>query len=345
MKRFVRPYLCLLGSLLLAALNPILRRLPWRTLWIINPGTADDVDAYAPRWARPILSWRALWPAGILFVPDHGLSLVLGASSPSSTLRREPDACERLLRAAERYRCRRIALNGDLPSIVSNHRLWPQGDRFVRRPMGTVFMIEHNVRESAQRLGLSSPRVLVVGAGYTGALCANRLAALGFEVMALDTRSDRNESLDPKVRFLLPDAAEIQAANVVVLLTPTGDSGALQVIEHLRSGVAVISDTHPKLSMAMVNRLRDQQVHVFESALTRDGTFFFPKIPRWPSDTIPGCVSQALVEATAQRRISDQEDFDREAALSLRARLDEPPRRIRSSVVHPDSGLCAKASR
>jgi len=65
-------------------------------------------------------------------------------------------------------------------------------------------------------------------------------------------------------------------------------------------------------------------VLVYESALTRHGTRFIPKLPRWPADTIPGCVAQAIVECHLERTVIDQEAFTILGDRLFEPRLDIP---------------------
>ena len=193
--------------------------------------------------------------------------------------------------------------------------------------MGTIYMIRENLVEIEVRHPevLDNSRcVAIIGVGQTGAQVANHLAEHGYRVLAFDARATAAERLSPAVEFAALDTTQLEHAGVFVFLTPKGDDAARLVFHSVKPGTVVLADTHPKLSRADAARLRSRGVRIYESALTRTGTLFVPKIPRWPRDTIPGCIGQALVEVAAGRSLKRQREFEELAPTVLRARLDEP---------------------
>jgi hypothetical protein len=270
------------------------------------------------------------------------MSFIVGSPFSNREIVEDPSKCQRIIDEAAKYKADRICLNGVIPSAVYRHDLWPDDERFVKLQWATVFMIEKNIDQIIARHALGSrgdlPGVCVVGAGYTGAQMANRLAQRGFAVSAMDPREDARHRLDDAVRFAGMDATEaLRDVAIIVLLTSRGDDGVASVRAALRPGQIVLSDTHPKISRTLCRTLQAEGIQIYESALTKPGTVLVPKMPRWDRDTIPGCVAQAILEASnlswsrdnLQRMPTDPHaqhhimgEFFRMAETQLHARLD-----------------------
>ena len=306
---------------------PLARRLRWHTIWVVNAGSQQDVDAYFP----PSVSARLredspLLPIGVYTAPGARPSLIVGTLWTNAELAARPAALAAMVGQLAGFRARRICLNGVIPSLLHRHQLWPDDERFIQEQRGTLFMLEENVSQVAERLRDRGERlggICVVGAGFTGAQLANRLAGEGYTVTTLDPRADVQRRLDPQVRHCGMDArSALQDAQLAILLSTRGDDGVRSLLGALRPGMVVLSDTHPKVSLPMAERLAARGVTLVESAMTRPGVRFYPKLPRWASDTVPGCVGQAFVEA--DDRYDPRRSFDDNARDILTARLDRP---------------------
>lgn len=311
------------ATLLMFATVPIWRQLHWRTIWVINAGTPSDVTAYLPERLARHAHRLPLMPAGFFFVPGFGLNLILGSALTNQQLTSDRDAGNRIVRDVQRFRATRITFNGVIPSALWQFSLWGDDARLVREQRATLWMLTENLREIAARHG-QVRRVCVVGVGFTGALVANRLVKNGLEVTALDPRPEAAQRLLPEVQFFGMNADHaVRDADVVLLLSTRGDEGLATVIDAMQRGMTLLSDTHPKISRRWHAHVRARGIRLYEAALTRPGTVFLPKIPRWPRDTIPGCVGQGLVEAWVPHA-RDEQSFERTAREILVARLDEP---------------------
>ena len=320
--------------------TPLLRRWRWSVVWVVNAGSPSDRRAYGPfakLTERP--GWEVL-PAGLFRIRGVGWGLIVGTASLNEDLRSSADRCERVLAAATRFRARRIALNGVLPACLVAHGIWPEDSRVVRGQYATVHMIRSNVVDVHERRPeLAKRPVAVVGVGATGQLVANELARGGYDVVALDIRAEAATGLDPRVRFVGMDTGVLANVGVIVLLSTGGDAGAASIIRDVTPANVVISDTHPKLSRAGAEALVARGIAVYESALTRRGTRFVPKLPNWEADTIPGCVAQAIVERKLGRPVTDQDAFEILGSRLLTSRLDDPESLQRAERAAPDREL------
>ena len=321
----------MVGFLTLQGLWPLIRRIKWLTVFAVNAGRRDDVLAYCPSFLE---GWfrknRPVSPGGWAFTPGHMPSLVVVSPFSNDEFKRNPDLCIRVIESLKTLRARRIALNGVIPAALSLHGLWDRSDeRFVRDQKGTVFMVLENVREIVRRHPKAfslRPVVAVVGAGYTGARVARGLAEAGFNVMALDRRPEAEEESDFRgVRFVGRNTEFLSEVGLVVLLTGKGDDGVNTILPNVLPGTIVLSDTHPKVSKTKWAALVDKGIIPYESAAFRRGSVFFPALPRFKRDTLPGCVVQAFCEALAGRVPASQQEFNEMArAVSLEGRLDSP---------------------
>lgn len=311
----------------LVATRSFWRRVPWKTIWVANAGSEDDIKAYVPRWFVPLLRPLMPLPMGFFYSPGIGWSLILATSDSNEALRGDPDEVGRLIERVARFRARRISLNGVLPAILFENDAWPDDPRFVREAHGALHMLEENLAEIGERhpeVFAGGRRVGVIGTGHTGAQLSNHLTRQGYEVLAWDPRPQAREKLEPGVRFVGRDPEPLRELRVVVFLSSRGDDAAKAVAEQLRPGAIILSDTHPKISRSWCEQLRRRGLIVYESALTRPGTFFFPKMPRWERDTLPGCMGQAMVEAVGDAPPMDLHAFKQRARELLTARLDRP---------------------
>jgi len=304
---------------------PLVRRIPWRIIWVVNAGSEADRRSYGVfAWLGKVLGIE-VGPIGLFRIPRVGWGLIIATPSTNDELRASRDRCRRVIDAVCRYHGGRIALAGVIPSCLTQHDLWPDDDRLVRGQYATVHMIRRNVEDvHSHHPELASLPIGIVGVGATGRLVANDLASSGYALVALDVRPEAAHGLHESIQFVGMNTDALAEVGVVVLLSTAGDAGVASIGSALKPGTAVVSDTHPKISRAAARELDERTVLVYESALTRHGTRFIPKLPRWPADTIPGCVAQAIVECHLERTVIDQEAFTILGDRLFEPRLDIP---------------------
>jgi len=305
---------------------PLVRRVPWKIIWVVNAGSESDRHAYA-LFARLGRMLRIdVGPIGIFRIAGIGWGLIIATPSTNDDLRASAERCFRLVADVRRFNGRRIALAGVIPSCLTQNDAWPDDDdRFVKGQYATVHMIRRNVEDVLRRhRDLAGRPIAIVGVGATGRLVANDLAYSGYRLLAFDVRPEAASGLDEGIRFVGMETDELGQVGVVVLLSTGGDAGVASIGQALVPGTAVVSDTHPKISRRAARSLHERGVLVYESALTRRGTRFIPKLPRWPADTIPGCVAQAVIECHLDRTVIDQDAFAILGDRLFEPRLDRP---------------------
>jgi len=316
--------------------SPALFRRSWPIAYVLNPGSERDVAAYFPKLAHQWVRDRGLTFAGFLTGDRIFTSIIVAFPYTNEELLGQREVTELVVRQLERLHVQRFALNGVIPAAIGKHAVPLPDERYVVSQEGTLFMMENNVADvlaHPEHAALRSRPIAIVGAGYCGAQLAARLALQGQTVLAFDQRPEAAERLPAEVAFCGADMARIQEAGVIALLTTRGNDGMQSILPHLVSGQAVVSDTHPKVSSRLWEQARQKGVFGYECATTLPGFRLTPKLPRWPADTLPGCVVTALVEATTHRRDLDPAEFARQArAMGIVSRLDLPgPYRSRAT--------------
>lgn len=216
-------------------------------------------------------------------------------------------------------------MNGVIPSAASKLNVWPLDERLVKDQLGTLYMIKRNVEEIEQSPEFKAVRefpVAVVGCGYTGKLICDMLPDAGFKVFGFDKYQD---NVDIKGGFYGDRYESISKACLVILMTGRGNDGISTIIPYLKRGSVLLSDTHPKPSSDAWERVKNHGIRGFESAMTLKGARFFPAMPAWNKDTMPGCTIQAITEAEAGKSLETFNEFCEQAdRMGFESRLDIP---------------------
>jgi len=273
--------------------NVALRPLIWLTLLIIRPfhlfdylflvypGTDYDLDGYCPRWlARSRLFSGRPVTGGIITRGATGVrGLILVVPNTARQLLTEKsivlDIVTRLDSISKLVGAKTIAMAGQLPSIVEKHGI-TTSQKFVNGKLGTVYAIETTLEKI---LGLenavANPLIAVIGTGF-----------IGHAVLENQKRSGRNA-----VGFNIEsDAKQISNSDIVIVLTPRGKD-FMPYVPHLKNGAVVIDDTHPRIFTRMEN------VTLYKVAMTVEGVQFFPKLPGYLFNWVPGCAIEAILQA------------------------------------------------
>ena len=117
----------------------------------------------------------------------------------------------------------------------------------------------------------------------------------------------------------MPDEGKqvLTQADMVVVLTPKGSDFA-PYMKHLKPGCLVVDDTHPRLH-ATISGLK-----LYKVAVGLPGTFFYPRLPGYRRDWLPGCVVEAIYAAVTGSFGSDPMPvfIERARQLGYYAHLD-----------------------
>ena len=262
-------------------------------LFLVYPGTDSDLDGYCPRWlAKSRLFREKPVIAGVVSKGCAGRGLVLAVPNTAFDFQQNRDVCEKIIKRLKRIKwlvgAKSIALAGQMPGIIIRHGM-DLSDPFVRGNKGTVFCISEAVRNVVEKHGLKPGKfqIAIVGVGYVGRLLMDYLEFLGHKVIGVDIKL-RNHSSGVILTDKAPQA--LSCAKIVVVLTPKG-SDFIPYLKYLKKGTIIVDDTHPKI------RKRPEGFFFYKVAVGLEGVKFYPRLPGYKADWIPGCAVEAIVSA------------------------------------------------
>jgi hypothetical protein len=179
----------------------------------------------------------------------------------------------------------------------------------------------------------TGPEALTVsvlgGAGFVGAKLVQDLAKHFRKVIAFDLRYE--ESVTTGNILETSDLERLRDAHITMIFTPCGDDAA-PCAPYLSPGSIVADDTHPCVSQPVRAKFRAAKVSLLKAAATNlvHPVSFYPKLPNFYSDSVPGCLLEALVVSRRGHGVTeDFEKFCQEAehlgfAPQLMENLHEP---------------------
>jgi len=311
--------------IILISVYPILIRLPWKIIFGVNAGSENDTKNYSPSWFAKITRASIFYPIGIIKLPI-GYGLQLGAQYSNEEIKENSELTYKLIKFLKKFKnTDRICLNGVIPSAAAKHGVWPDDDRFVTTQFGTLFMVNENIKEIRERHPhVNNMPIGVVGCGYTGTRLIEYLSEeLHIDVIGFDS-SQKGRTFKAAV-FAGDQFSKIRKCGIVIILTTQGNSGIESILSHLNPHSVVLSDTHPKITNRMWERVSKRVCAIYESATKLPGCYFFPSFPRWAPDTVPGCTVQGITESYANKVITSQiESNELSRKWGFIARLDRP---------------------
>ncbi len=274
-------------------------------LFLVYPGSDKDLDGYCPRWlANSFLFKEKPVVGGIISkgqTGQRGLVLVV----PNKAFEfKQKEVSLRIKKRLERFRkitrAKKIALAGQAPGFMK--KAVGLGDPFVEGVKGTVFCIVETLKEIARKEKINKEAmIVVVGVGRTGQAVMNYLAELKMNVVGVDVIRKKGE----KRVVLTSDASEVLCkGDIIIVLTPKG-SDFLPYLKNLKKDAIVIDDTHPKMKVKKASQ------KIYKVAVGVSGVKFYPRLPGYKKDWIPGCTTEAIVEATTRSGEESQQNFNR----------------------------------
>ena len=279
-------------------------------LFLVYPGSASDLDGYCPRkLARSWLFSKKPTVGGFISKGQagvRGLYFVVPNTAKEFSLGK--DVCEgvkkRLVWLNNLVGSRAVAVAGQVPGIMVRNGISIEKP-FVRGNKGTVFCIMETISEAINKHELKpvDTSIIVVGVGYVGGLLLNELRADGYNAIGIDIEIKKGGivALDEDAGGFLPQA------DLVVVLTPKGSDFA-PYVQYLKKGAIVIDDTHPKITDKPVG------VKFYKVAVGMEETSFYPRLPGYRANWIPGCAVEAIMAAaTGEFNGCTQKEFNRKA--------------------------------
>jgi len=279
-------------------------------LFLVYPGSANDLDGYCPRiLARSWFFSKKPTVGGIISKGHTGVrGLYFVVPNTAREFNIKKDVCksirERLLWLNNLVGSQAIAIAGQVPGMMIKNGVSIEKP-FVRGNKGTVFCVMETIDQAAKKHGLDplTASVIVVGVGYAGGLLLKELRNKGCNAIGIDI-----EMKDNGIVALREDSCVfLPLADIVVVLTPKG-SDFDPYVRYLKKGSIVIDDTHPKITEKPLN------VHFYKVAVGIGDTIFYPKLPGYHKNWIPGCAVEAIVSAiTGEFNNVSQKIFNEEA--------------------------------
>ena len=291
----------------------IIRLLPriFDYIFFVYPGDERQISAYLPQFMGNAAWFRTrIFFGGIITAPrgkNIGRGFYVGSPLTVRSMVRSEEECriimQKLLKIAQQYSIKRVAVAGRAPSIFMWHGLSMEKP-FVHGHKGMVFCTIEALNYVAERhqLSLYKAHVVVFGAGRVGTSISDHLAAEGCNVSIIRAQS----VFDQDERKLPDDVNDVlKSADIVIVISAKG-SDFHPHMKHLKNGAIVIGETHPQIS-------RDfPQGYLYRAGLSVEGLKFVPELATYGSASIPGCIVEAIVCAQCGD-ISDQKIFNQKA--------------------------------
>ena len=281
-------------------------------VFLVYPGTLDQVRGYAPLWYRsfaPLISIiglaRGKYPGLIVTIPWPLEELeekhrIYKNNCLESIVRK-------VKKLADDIGAKAAVLAGRLPRLLLKNGSSQLPSPIVVGDMGAVYTIMTTTRLVA-RTKLPHLQIGVVGGyGFLGLRVVAALQKSSARVIVVDPNIELEEG-GGEIRFTR-DPAELVSCDLVIILTARGEQ-AETVIKHIRPGTTIIDDTHPQLPHRVIVALEKKGCRVVKAILTLEGEWFWPRLPKWESDWLPGCCIEAIVVAANGTPIDNQRDFE-----------------------------------
>ncbi|TSC55678.1 MAG: hypothetical protein Greene071421_86 [Parcubacteria group bacterium Greene0714_21] len=319
---------CLANFIAWPLLSLVVKKLRlFQFLFVVYPGTENNVRAYAPMWFQKI--FRGVFQLSVIGVMTRGETtgkrglIVTLSETPEDLSRKELlEISERVKWFGKRAGVSSIALAGRLPTLFDANGILLKLP-FVKGNMGAVFTITETVLHLIRAKGIPQDGPIgIVGLGYLGSRVARRLQELGFPaITGYDIRITDSSIRGSLVRTNDPNL--LRPCRIVIVLTPKGED-ASGVIPCLRDGALIIDDTHPQISPSLVHKIEEKGGEVYRSTLGIVGVRATPRLPGYHKNWLPGCVVEALVLNGETNGLTSAEFEQRGREIGLKPFLVSP---------------------
>ena len=306
-----------LWSIVFLPLCRILKRLQkpfFDFVFVVYPGTLDQVRGYGPIWVRKYVPM-----VSVIGIVEKGRTgkrgLVIGIPWDDDEIEKNQlhDVIVRNVeKLADAIGATSIALAGRLPAILTQSgRKNVLNPPFVVGDKGAVFTIIKAVERAigVQKFNPQTIQIGVVGYGFIGSRVANVLKnSIAQPIRAADPRI----TVEKRTQVWLSNSPNILAdCDIVIVLAGKGEQFK-DAIPYLKEGVIVVDDTHPQIPAHVSGAIEKKGGKVFKAVLGLRGMKFKPRLPKWEADWLPGCCVEAVV-ACLRGFSQSQLEFDTRA--------------------------------
>lgn len=295
-------------------------------IFVVYPGTTEQVRGYAPLWYRHITPHLAA--IGMIRRGKQGKrGLVMTICWTMDELEEQKDFLRKIAdktkNIAETIGAKSVALAGRMPSVLhqNGYQLRPP---IVAGDKGAIYTLLLSIKAALEnnKLDLETVKIGIIGHGFLGSRLAKVLQELGAKnIISVDPRI-----IDEDIH-LTRDPAALNDRDLAIALTAKGEQ-IDAIIGHLKEGVIVVDDTHPQLPAYIENEIKKQKHgQIIKATLELKGVRFFPRLPKWQTNWLPGCCVEALVSAALgftsdQRRFNERADMLGFSALNVSNKSD-----------------------
>ncbi|OGY55142.1 MAG: hypothetical protein A3C82_01285 [Candidatus Wildermuthbacteria bacterium RIFCSPHIGHO2_02_FULL_47_12] len=290
---------CLANFVIWPTLGLVAKRLRlFQFLFVVYPGTQNNIRAYAPMWFQKI--FKGMFQLSVIGIMTRrtktgkrGLIVTLSEAPDNFSREELQTISERIRGLGKKAGVSTIALAGRLPTLFSANGI-PLERPFVKGDRGAVFTITETFLYLLKLTGVAQDEpVGIIGLGYLGSRVAKRLQELECpSIVGYDVRVKENGIYGSLVRT--NDPKLLQSCRIVIVLTPKGEDIA-KIVPWLQNGVFVIDDTHPQIPPSLIQKIQEKGGTVYRSTLGVSGVRARPRLPGYHKNWLPGCVVEALV--------------------------------------------------
>lgn len=160
---------------------------------------------------------------------------------------------------------------------------------------GAVYTVLFSIEQALKLVNSKNQKIEIGILGY-GFLGSRLGAFLGDywknDIVALDPRFTQSQN-QGKIR-LTSNPSEIVNCDLIVVLTPKGEQ-IEDEIQYFKSNAIVVDDTYPSLSKKAISGIEKRGGRVIKAGAWLKGVKFWPKLPKWEANRIPGCCVEAMV--------------------------------------------------
>lgn len=282
-------------------------------VFLVYPGATSQVTACVPIWYRNLKPMPSV--VGIMSKGKGGQrGLVVAVPWTMDEMEEKNNFLENTVKKieglAESVGAKTAALGGRTVTVLSK-----RGHRFelptVAGDRGAVYAVSRSIHQALKSANLKTQgvKVGVLGYGFLGSRLGFFLKnAAQHNITAVDPRFTQPKEQDG-IR-LTSDPSEVLNCDVIVVLTPKGEQ-VEDEIRYFKVGAIVVDDTYPSLPRRAISAIERNGGRVVKAGVSLEGVRFWPKLPGWGVNRIPGCCVEAMViAATGDIRDKTQEDFN-----------------------------------
>jgi hypothetical protein len=260
-------------------------------------GTRGDQKAYFPNWFKKICP-PVVVAAYLKDKASHGvmISSVYSEEELASDSKKVIKYISDMRKAFPS--AKRFALVGRLPGFSTKAGI-DITHPLVDGSFGTRFAMYESAIQIAKKLEdrtQATSIAILGGAGRIGSKLIDNLCKSFQTVIAIDPRytEDQQELKGGSTVIYTKRREAVRGTRLVLVLTAKGDD-IKPMVEYFEPGTVIADDTHPCIKRNTREQLNKQGVELWKTVVTTSDYGMYPRMPNFRSDSIPGCLLEALV--------------------------------------------------